>query len=308
MPKMSPGVVACLAAAAVCLAAIRADAQAWVPPKGAGAVTVSTQVIDNTGHIFTDGFRSAEGQSTDAAIYIEGEYAVTDRLSFVVGLPYVFAKYIATHPAPVYPVDQCRCWNGGWQDFGGTARFNVVNRSAVAITPSVAYGVPSHNYQYQGEAVVGAGLQEIRLAVDGGVRLDPISPKLSMQARYAYGFVEKVLAISHDRSNIGLVSAYQATRRLSARGEVSWQRTHGGLRAGSSTGHPFPLPGEIGLDPERLGQHDRLLRDNNWRLGGSGAYSLNKLDVFASYLHYMGGSDTHAGHALTIGVSWPFGT
>jgi hypothetical protein len=30
------------------------------------------------------------------------------------------------------------------------------------------------------------------------------------------------------------------------------------------------------------------------------------MDLFASYVGFVDGTDTHAGHALTAGVSWPF--
>ena len=44
----------------------------------------------------------------------------------------------------------------------------------------------------RGEAVVGRNLREVRIAVDAGQRLDAISPKLSVQGRYSYAFVERV--------------------------------------------------------------------------------------------------------------------
>jgi hypothetical protein len=58
--------------------------------------------------------------------------------------------------------------------------------------------------------------------------------------------------------------------------------------------------------PDLLEQHDRLLRDNNWRAGGGLAYSFERVDLFASYLAYISGTDTHAGGALTVGFSVPF--
>lgn len=271
-------------------------AQAWVPPAGTGSVTFLTQVIDNTGHRLDDGSLLPDGKSTDIALYVEVEYALTDRLSLSAGIPYIFAKYRGPGPSPAnLPVDSCRCWNSGWQDFGFTARFNLVNR-AFALTPSVSYGVPSHNYDYEGEAVVGRRLQEVRLALDAGRRLDAISPRLSVQGRYSYAFVEEVLDVPNDRSNASVEGAWQVTRRFSVRGMVLWQHTHGGLR----------FPADVTTE-ELFRQHDRLLRDDNWRLGAGLSYSWPRLDVFASYIEYMGGTNTHAGRALTAGVSWPFG-
>ena len=294
---------------ATLLASIRpVGAQAWVPPAGVGTVNITFQKIDNTGHRVTDGSLQVNGKSTDVAIYAEAEYAVTDRFSVSIGLPYVFAKYVDANPPPPFipflPVDECRCWHGGWQDFGVTARYNVVG-GIFALTPSVSLGVPSHDYAYRGEAVLGRNLKELRIAVDVGQRLDAISPKLSVEGRYSYALAERVLDIPNNRSNATMAGAFQMTRKLSVRGLASWQRTHGGLRFGSPPPSDLEGPGEVNT-PERLEQHDRLLRDNHWRLGGSVSYQLPQIDVFASYIDYVRGTDTHAGHVFTAGVSWPF--
>ena len=53
-------------------------------------------------------------------------------------------------------------------------------------------------------------------------------------------------------------------------------------------------------------EHDRLLRDNNWRLGAGVTYSMPHMDVFFSYVEFVRGTDSHAGRAFTAGVSWPF--
>ena len=53
-------------------------------------------------------------------------------------------------------------------------------------------------------------------------------------------------------------------------------------------------------------QDDRLIKDNNFHISGGAAYSFPRFDVFALYLHYVSGTDTHAGRAITAGVSWPF--
>jgi hypothetical protein len=272
-----------------------AQAQAWVPPAGAGSVTFLTQVIDNTGHRSDDGSLDPGAKSTDVGLYVEGEYALTDRVSVAAGIPYIFARFRGPDPTPLnLPVDSCRCWHGGWQDFGFTARYNLA-RGAFALTPSVSYGVPSHAYNYEGEAVVGRRLQEVRIAIDAGRRLDAISPKLSVQGRYSYAFVETVLDVPNNRSNAALTGAFQMTRRFSMRGTALWQHTHGGLR----------VPTDL-TSPEYIRQHDRLLRDNNWRLGAGLAYSWSRLDAFASYIEYMGGTNTHAGRVFTAGISWPF--
>ena len=289
--------------------ATSAFAQAWVPPAGVGSVTVSAQNLDYSGHFVTDGTFFEVGTSVHNRVDIDADFALTDRLSIALGIPFLFARYTDPEPLPSFvpflPVDDCRCWQSGWQDFGFTVRYSLVN-GAFGLTPSVSVGMPSHEYNFHGEAALGERLKELRIAVDAGQRLDVISPRLSIQGRYSYAFVEQVLDdVPIDRSNAALEGEFLFTRRLAGRAVLTWQRVHGGLRLGSPSGNPFSAPGEVNT-PERLFEHDRLLRDNNFRIGASVAYSFDRMDVFFSYFELLRGNDSHGGRAITAGVSWPF--
>jgi len=279
---------------AVLAAATIASAQAWVPPAGVGSVNVLYQTIDNTSHILADGSRLDGYDSISRGVLFEIDYALTDRFSLSAGLPYISAKYLGPLPSfSALPIDECHCWNRGWQDFGVTARYNLAN-GAFALTPSVSFGVPSHDYSFFGEAVVGRNLREVRLALAAGHRLDAISPRLAVQGQYSYAFVEKVFDVPNNRSNAAVESAFVISRKLSARAVFSWQRTHGGLLAEEFT------------TPELFEQFDRLVRDHNFHIGAGASYSFSRMDVFVSYVHYVTGSDTHAGRAITAGLSVPF--
>jgi hypothetical protein len=99
---------------------------------------------------------------------------------------------------------------------------------------------------------------------------------------------------------------YAATSRLYLHADGNWQRTHGGLRFGSPTGDPFFPPGEVNT-PDLLHEHDRMLQDNYWHVGGGLSYSLGPFDVFASVSKYVWGTNTHNGQAYTVGTTWYFG-
>jgi len=288
-----------------------AKAQAWVLPPGEGSISFSYQRIDNTGHRRTNGFLLPHGTSLDMSLYLEGEYAFTNRLSLAVGLPYVFAKYTDPNPPPppipYLSLDQCHCWQSGLQDIGITARYNLAGGAggAFALTPSVSVGAPSHDYNFRGESALGRDLREIRIGVDAGRRLDAISRNLLVQGGYSYAFVEKAMGISTNRSNARVEGDYLVKKKLSVRGQLFWQRTHGGLRFGSPSPADLIFPGEVNT-PDLLYQHDRLLRDNYWHAGGGLAYSLPRVDLFALYTAFISGTDTHAGRAITMGFSVPF--
>ena len=288
-----------LATLVVCSGAVtRALAQAWVPPGGVGTVNVTFQSIANTGHRAVDGTMIRGFDSSSRTLAFDIDYAFTDRLSVAFGVPLVAAKY--TGPAPSFfglPIDDCLCWNTDWQDFGVTARYNLVN-GILAVTPSVSFGTPTHSYDDIGEAAVGRNMTEMRFGIDVGRRLDAISPRLMVSARYAYAMVEKVTdsvgrKYGNNRSNGSIEGGFMVTRRLSARGAFAWQVTHDGLRSNE-------------FDDDNFLLFDRVLRDNYQHVAGGVAYAFPRVDLFFGYTAYVGGTDTHAGRAFTIGVSLPF--
>jgi hypothetical protein len=162
------------------------------------------------------------------------------------------------------------------------------------VTPFVAVGLPSHAYEYSGEAVVGRRLKELKVGVESGQRLDVIHPGLSVQASYLYTMVPRVLDIPNNRSNGSLEGAW-AFRRVSLRGILAWQRTHGGLR--------FPAEVNVPGAPERLTEFHRMLRDNYLHAGAGLSFSRGAWDVSASVLATARGSNSHDIHvfSLTIG-------
>jgi hypothetical protein len=68
----------------------------------AGAVTLSTQMVDNTGHRLSDGFLRQDGKSRSARAGLDVDCAVTDRLAVLVGLPDVAAKFLGR-------IHRCSC-------------------------------------------------------------------------------------------------------------------------------------------------------------------------------------------------------
>jgi hypothetical protein len=292
----------------VLLSGPEASAQAFTPGKGLFSLTSLYQVVENTGHRMSDGYMLRDGQSTSTAALLEGEYAVSDRLAVTLGLPFIMARYHGKGPTPAnLPVDQCRCWHSGFADFSGSVRYRL-GQGATAFTPTLGFGVPSHAYNYQGEAVLGRRLKEVRLGASAATPLDFL-PGLLVSATYSYAFVEKAeVDVPNNRSNAWVDLSYTFRERWFAHANVGWQRTHGGLRFGSiAPGTDLPFPGEVGLSGPKFEEHDRLLRDNHWKLGGTLGRSLGRVDLFAAFSMYIAGTDTHDGQSFTFGATWYFG-
>lgn len=295
------GAAAVVAALGFCPSA--AFAQAFTLPQGVGAVTLAWQYVDNTGHRMTDGYLLDAGPSVTTSVLFELEYGVTDRLSASIGIPYVWAKYTGELPPfSNLPVDSCRCWHSGWQDFALTARYRL-GTDSIAFTPHVRYLLPSRDYRFEGEAVIGRRLRELQLGASVGARLPGVLSKSSVQAIYTYSMPATVVGVSTDRSNFVFDIGYAPTRRLYARIAANWQNTYDGLRFGSISGDPFFPPGEY-TTPRLYAQRDRLGRVKYWQVGGGLSYDVGPADVFASVSSYVWGRDSHDGEAYTAGLTW----
>jgi hypothetical protein len=286
-------------------------AQAYTLPPGVGAITLALQYYDDTGRRFTDGSRLSVGQTETFTIFFEADYGITNRFAVTLGLPFIFARYKdgpPPPPIPYVPADSCHCWNSSFQDFAFAARYRFFD-DPWAVTPHVRYIRPSHDYNYQGEAVVGFDRWEWQLGLGVGVRLLGFLPRATVQAGYTYAFVEQFLGIPNDRSNGSIQLGYDVTRRLNIHATGVWQESHGGLRFGSPSGVPFYPPGEMAIldTPERLQEFHRLFRNDYWQVGGGVSYSIGTFDVFASFAKYVWGTDTHDGQAYTVGATWYFG-
>ena len=119
-------------------------------------------------------------------------------------------------------------------------------------------GVPSHEYEYVGEAVPGKGLREAVRRRRRRALLSPFLRRAYVHARYSYAFVETVdeEVDKLDRSNLDTELGYEATSWLLLRVLARWQITHGGLDLE-----------DMRTNPNFFRTHDRAARTNYLNVG-----------------------------------------
>ena len=297
-----------LAAAISGFGAVQVFAQATVPARGEGSVSVVYQNVDFAGHINFLGQRVPNGAAHSQTVLFEVEYGLTDNLAISVGLPYVTAKYTGQGPAcPLCAASPLGfhagpnddgLYHGALQDFRIDLRQNIFRRPLI-LTPSIGVVIPSHQYEQHGEAAIGRGLWELPIAINMARSLEPFLPDAYVQGRYSYTFVQRDLNVPLNKSNGFVEAGYSFTSSLTVRGLGTWQKTHGGLNG---------VP-EFVFSEELLQNHDRLLRDNNWRAGAGVVYSLTEsIDLSATVITVVSGTVTHFGTGITIGTIWSFAT
>jgi hypothetical protein len=254
-----------------------AHAQAWLPPKGEATFTLglarsfADQHTDDDGNNLTlptgDGWGSMTWNDVDPVL----GYGITDRLAVRVSLPFVIAKYEGGAPHPPLPGHQNLddgSWHSAFGDFSAQVRFKATQGSLV-VTPLLAFGVPSHSYEYYAHATAGLHLSAGQVGVILGRLLDPWLDNAYVQARYTFTMPATVLGIRHDSSNVTFDVGYFVTSALTLNVFGEWQKTHGGWRF---IDVPPPNPP---TDPNFL-YHDQLLRADHFQLGGSASYAVTR--------------------------------
>ena len=277
-------------------------AQAWLPPKGEASVFFGYQFLYSREHLLEDGSRLAiRGQVRTSTLTADLGYAVSDRVSLRVGLPYVIGRYSGDRGHPTYIDD--KSYHGNFQDFRFEARFNAV-RAPLVVTPFAGVVWPSHDYEFFGHAAPGRRLREGLVGVNLARRLDPVLPNAYVHARYAHSFVQRVLGIHHDRSDVDLELGYFATPTLTLRTFGAWEFPHGGIQDPSQILAP---PRGTGT-PEIFIHHDQITAEGHFNLGFGTAYAATRnVDVFLSAIRTLSGKNAHAiDVAVLAGVAVSF--
>jgi hypothetical protein len=160
--------------------------------------------------------------------------------------------------------------------------------------------VPSNHYEFFGHAAPGEQLRELQVGVYAAKLFERGIPGTFISGRFGYGFTEKVLDISHNRSMADLEVGYFLTPSFRAFAMATGQYTHGGI--------DLPVGGLPALPLAYRPVHDQIDRAHNLKLGAGGAYSItDSIDIFGSFVRTMAGRNDHAlNRAITVGTSWSF--
>jgi hypothetical protein len=273
-------------------------AQAWVPAQGEGAISIAFQNQNVKKHLA--GTLPRDGGRIDTNVLLADlTYGVTDKIAVDLALPFVVSKYSGNTPHPGTNIDD-GSYRGSFTDVRFAVRYNLMRDGAV-VTPYIGSIVPSNGYAFYGHAAPGQRLRELQVGVYTAKLLDRGLPGLFLSGRYGFGFVEKVLDISHNRSVGDLEVGYFFSSAFRAFLTAHGQYSHGGI--------DFPTTGGLAaLPPQYRTNHDQIQRVHTFDLGVGAAYSISdSVDVFGSFAKMVAGRNGHAlNRGITVGASWSF--
>jgi hypothetical protein len=274
-------------------------AQAWLSPKGEGTVSLSYQNQYVADHVFENGDAHDIGHIFAQAVTLDVDYSLTGNLAVRIAVPFIAGKYEGPVPHQL-PMDN-GAYHSTFQDFTTDVRYRLRTRK-VAVTPFFRAVIPSNSYTYFAHAAVGRDQREYHLGTNFGRRLDPLIPKAYIQAQYSYAFVERVLGIAPNRSNLELQLGYFLTPRISLLATGQGMYTHSGLELNYNLFH-------VGLSPDQWIHHDQIAKTSLLDLGGGASFALTpSWQMFATVARSVEGRNGHLHAAVvTIGVSRSFG-
>lgn len=253
--------------------------------KGTGQIVLTYQ------YNLTDGFESDIGElpigSIDTHVMnFEVQYALTDRLTVIAGIPYVSKRYnngplphdplLLDPPRPYVENVDTGSWNTGFQDLNFGAKY-WAKEGTFSIAPFFFLGVPSSEYPFFGNAAIGQQLT--RLQVGSSFMWYPGLSNGYLRADISYVFVEETLDVSVNHWILRAEGGYQFGPRLTG-------RLFGLLKKGSGLAVPTDYPGFPGqLNDELWYQHDRMLKHNYFNIGIGLDWALN--DQYSLSGNYM---------------------
>jgi len=293
--KIARAIIVCLAPLTLQLSlSATVIAQAWVPPKGEGSVTLTYQKVDVRDHFDRSGTKEDRGRIHTHNMIMSLEYGLTDKLALDFHLAYVASKWVGPGLRPHGPLDD-GLYHPMFQDTHLELRYKVIKKPLV-VTPFIGISIPTHDYEVRGHVAVGRGFKELLVGANVGRQLDPILPDGYVHVRYSFAKLKRFEGLNLNRSNVDWEVGWFANRSIALRFIGGWQKTHGG----------FDFPGDI-HGPDDFEIHDRVAKANYVQLGGGVTFSINRsFDIHAAYATTVSARNTHGDAGLILGFSWRF--
>ena len=283
------GLTSAFAVVFICMAAA-VRAQAWLPDKGTLELGLSYYDVFNKYHWQANGSTGDFGHTRIHSEAFSASYGITNRIMIAAGIPFVSTRYHGAfrHPSEVDDSHE----HGTFTDLRVEMHYQL-RESPLAFAPYVAVVIPTHHYETLGHAAPGRGLNEYWMGFYAGRVLDQWIPRTYIQLRYSYAFVERVVGIAHDRSNLDLTIGYFVTPEVSIGALAFWAQTHGGI--------DIPVRKSSPLFPH----HDQLASERFVNVGGSVSWAFRRNADLAVF--YATGISGRNGHKLDQGLNIALG-
>ena len=300
-----------------------ARAQAWVPGKGQGSLSLLYMQKQSTKLTNADGSFDPFGKVIDRTLYLTLDYGLTDRLAISAGLPFQSNRYSGNDPhdprAFPFPNDQRFLDDGhfhaGWADWSVALRYQFHPRQFL-ITPFIGYSRPSHDYTFFAHSALGTQQWALQAGVHIGKWFPPPWQNAYWQLGYAYTFEQSTKHLDQlanqqladnrhvNHGALSLRLGYNFTPRLDGHVLIEHSNSYGnGVNATQDFGNPDGSP-----NFNNIFYHDQLLLARYTRASVGLDYQLNdRYQLSVVYGRTLSAANAHFwDYETTFGISRSF--
>lgn len=281
--------------------------QAWVPVKNSLSASLDYTFGPSDRIIESEGFPDLEAPGlSNHTVALSAEYTPPIKnLAITVTVPIVTTRYAPGEGGelPRHGRNDDGNFHSTFQDMRALIRYQLLPNSIVAVSPHVGVSVPMTNYETQGFAGHGRGLNQLHLGLSVG-RYFTEGPlrNFYLHTLFEFSKVERFVTVfpetaeyNQDRIDLKGIIGYFISDNLEINLGFDWRRALGGLY--------FK---DIMAAPLWVGQHhDSLLAESFLLLGGGVTYEIKEGFRFnAVFRYWTTGENTRDSHVLGGGFSW----
>ncbi len=312
MQRSSPWVRASVALVAIVSSfnAQQVKAGAAIPEEGGGSVSVAYQYAHVEDHLRSNGAKVDVGSIRAQSLLFQVNYGVTEHFAVYANIPYVrksfkqpgnmpigHRRWNSNGPTNDISYEDDGDWHGSFQDVLVAVQYQM-SWGQWLVTPFMAVGGPSHEYEYFAHAAIGSYQRKFTLGVETARVLPEPFDRFFVQLGTDVSQYQKYQGMTLRRAVGTVETGYAATERLQLRVFVLGQKTFGGL----------DFPGDVvpfQANPELFHHHDQVQRVDFVDAGFGASYSLTgRVDMFGSFLNTLWGENGHdTDYLITVGLS-----
>ena len=257
---------------------------------GSGSVLLSYQYI-NVKDFDNGDSKNPIPEVTTQSLYLEVDYAVTERWRLQLGLPYVRKR--ADPPSPHQPlaldpprpevsfIDDGK-YRGEFQDFYLGANYLWID-APVRLEPFVRLVIPSHDYQFFANSAVGQNLWKVELGLE--LTHFPLFSNWYYQLGGGYAVVEETLGVNVNYFRFNAETGYFLAPDFAL-------KVFGIAKVGNGeSAQKYPPPART---TENWFQHDRTLKHDSANVGiGAEWFFHENYQLSASVFTTVWGDSVH---------------
>ncbi|HTL37140.1 MAG TPA: hypothetical protein VL326_28590 [Kofleriaceae bacterium] len=282
---------------------------AWTPPEKSLTVDFAYQYVPSSSVVIDPDISVSDRNTQNHIFMLSGVYVPIEKLAVEAGVPFGLFKYTSTakHTPPGEWDDGS--FHASLTDLRVGARYQVLEEPILALSPHIGFSIPLMDYEVLGFATGGRHLKTLHIGASVGRSFDPVLPDLYFTGTYEFSIAErsdltsKTDDIKQRRSDISAEIGYLfLDGKLNVNLAMNARFQHGGINFADFAKFENGMPV---VDPELINNHDPILNEDFWFLGGGVSYEItDRITAAVIIRRFIRGYNTRDQDLYGLNITW----